>query len=401
MSVLPPEKLSALRQLIHSHVCGEELQEQIRGCVADSLAAGEEGGRVDEEAVMRVLEERGIVEQVMQSLSLSSEGGEVGGAERHGEASPSIHVEKRTGEATMSRKGEIEIQYLELHVCIYLMSLTLHAGPMDMRNLFVRVQGGRAFLDHLQHPDGACQSTLSLHVHFRGRRLHSRPVPCACEPDFQEGFLLGLCRQDRGRGKMLSYAEALSISEPVHLVVTRSNARGEMEFAGSCRFEWRSVLASDSGRIGMRLELCGRGSECKMVVGILELLVEVLPRSEEVVGEDVLATQLGVERERKAERERLFLVYAKQWWKEYLQIRPSHAQRLVKIFAQDEGGVSRAVCSFVQPLQAGRLLDGPRQAARFVSLLPFERTSSVGSSGCCAEVWSSLHTMLSQKKGVS
>ena len=31
---------------------------------------------------------------------------------------------------------------------------------------------------------------------------------------------------------------------------------------------------------------------------------------------------------------RLFLVYAKQWWKEYLQIRATHRERLVKIFAQ-------------------------------------------------------------------
>lgn len=35
-----------------------------------------------------------------------------------------------------------------------------------------------------------------------------------------------------------------------------------------------------------------------------------------------------------SERERLFLVYAKQWWKEYLQIRDTHQNRLVKIFAQ-------------------------------------------------------------------
>ena len=44
--------------------------------------------------------------------------------------------------------------------------------------------------------------------------------------------------------------------------------------------------------------------------------------------------QVNMERSRQAERERLFLVYAKQWWTEYLQIRPVHKDRLVKIFAQ-------------------------------------------------------------------
>jgi len=41
-----------------------------------------------------------------------------------------------------------------------------------------------------------------------------------------------------------------------------------------------------------------------------------------------------LERQKIAEKERLFLVYAKQWWREYLQIRPTHNSRLVKIFAQ-------------------------------------------------------------------
>ena len=100
-----------------------------------------------------------------------------------------------------------------------------------------------------------------------------------------------------------------------------------------------------------------------------------------------------------AERERLFLVYAKQWWREFLQIRASHSNRLVKIFAQDECGTNRPVCSFVCPLRAGRLLDSPRQAARFVSLLGYEHSPSVG--GGKVEMWSSLHAFLCKGKGVS
>lgn len=44
--------------------------------------------------------------------------------------------------------------------------------------------------------------------------------------------------------------------------------------------------------------------------------------------------QQSLERQRTAEKERLFLVYAKQWWKEFLEIRPSHKSKMVKIFAQ-------------------------------------------------------------------
>lgn len=44
--------------------------------------------------------------------------------------------------------------------------------------------------------------------------------------------------------------------------------------------------------------------------------------------------QQSLERQRTAEKERLFLVYAKQWWREFLEIRPSHQSKMVKIFAQ-------------------------------------------------------------------
>ena len=58
---------------------------------------------------------------------------------------------------------------------------------------------------------------------------------------------------------------------------------------------------------------------------------------------------------------------------------------------------------YVRPLRAGRLLDGgPRQAARFISLIPHEQSWSpqVGSVGSQAEVWSTRHALLSRKKGV-
>ena len=38
---------------------------------------------------------------------------------------------------------------------------------------------------------------------------------------------------------------------------------------------------------------------------------------------------------------------------QYLDIRPTHHSRLVKIFARDENGISRPVCTAVQPVHAG------------------------------------------------
>lgn len=158
------------------------------------------------------------------------------------------------------------------------------------------------------------------------------------------------------------------------------------------------------------------------------------------------------------------MVYAKQWWREFLEIRPSNQSKMVKIFAQvcyynlpkggnescentlqnnfinfrfvthvtfimpmcckenvtysepveellilqavllpkcvslqDENGVNRPVCSYVHVLRASRLLESPRQAARFVSLLAHERAPVVG-GGDKQEQWCTLMSFLCRGK---
>ena len=80
--------------------------------------------------------------------------------------------------------------------------------------------------------------------------------------------------------------------------------------------------------------VCVAGTENRVPIGILEVQVELFPKLTQVVDDRVVRAQLDLERGRQTERERLFLVYCKQWWKEYLQIRDAHKDRLVKIFAQ-------------------------------------------------------------------
>jgi len=66
----------------------------------------------------------------------------------------------------------------------------------------------------------------------------------------------------------------------------------------------------------------------------LEARLEIIPKTVDHLTSELTAAQMSLEKTKKAERERLFLVYAKQWWKEYCQIRPSQSDRRVKIFAQ-------------------------------------------------------------------
>ena len=70
------------------------------------------------------------------------------------------------------------------------------------RYLYFQIVGGKAFLEHLQEPEalpGQTTATFTVHMHFRGQRFRSRPVPCACEPDFQEGFLLEMHKWSGGK----------------------------------------------------------------------------------------------------------------------------------------------------------------------------------------------------------
>ena len=67
---------------------------------------------------------------------------------------------------------------------------------------------------------------------------------------------------------------------------------------------------------------------------MINTCLQLIPPLNESVGDDILAAQLDLEHTKSTERERLFLIYAKQWWKEYLEIREEHRTRLVKIFGQ-------------------------------------------------------------------
>ena len=72
-------------------------------------------------------------------------------------------------------------------------------------------------------------------------------------------------------------------------------------------------------------------------------------------------------------------------------IRHSHKNRLVKIFAETddrEASIYKPVCSLIQPMIADRLIETPLHAARFVSLIPFQRLEAPGKDKI--EVWHSM-----------
>ena len=71
----------------------------------------------------------------------------------------------------------------------------------------------------------------------------------------------------------------------------------------------------------------------------------------------------------------------------------------MKIFAETddrEASIYKPVCSLVQPMIADRVgnMDTPLHAARFVSLIPFQRLEAPGKDK--VEVWHSMQSFLSR-----
>ncbi|XP_048967836.1 centrosomal protein of 76 kDa isoform X9 [Canis lupus dingo] len=375
---LPPEKASELKQLIHQQLSKMDVHGRIREILAETIREelAPDQQQLSTEDLIKALRRRGIIDDVMKELNFVTDS-----VDQELPSSPKQPVCFTDRQSTLLKKTNID---------------------PTRRYLYLQVLGGKAFLEHLQEPEplpGQVCSTFTLCLHFRNQRFRSKPVPCACEPDFHDGFLLEVHRESLGDGtRMADSTTMLSISDPVHMVLIKTDIFGETTLVASYFLEWRSVLGSENGVTSLTVELMGVGTESKVSVGILNIKLEMYPPLNQTLSQEVVNTQLALERQKTAEKERLFLVYAKQWWREYLQIRPSHNSRLVKIFAQDENGINRPVCSYIKPLRAGRLLDTPRQAARFVNVLGYERAPVIGGGGK-QEQWCTLLAFLCRNKG--
>ncbi|KAG8571310.1 hypothetical protein GDO81_011589 [Engystomops pustulosus] len=375
---LPPEKATELKQIIHEQLNRMNVHSKIREVLAETIKdeLGDESHNFSEEDLIKALRRRGIIDDVMKELHFLEDGLS---REFTSTPKPAIHFVDK--EPRTLKKTNID---------------------PSRRYLHLQVLGGKAFLEHLQELDplpGQVCSTFTLSLHFRNQRFRSKPIPCACEPDFQDGFLLEVHKDSLGdASRMADATTLLSICDPIQLVLIKTDTSGETTLVASHFLEWRSVLGVDRGVTSLAVELQGVGAECKIPVGVLNVKLELYPPLTQTLSPEIVNTQLTLERQKTAEKERLFLVYAKQWWREYLQIRPSHNSRLVKIFAQDENGVNRPVCSYVRSLRAGRLLDTPRQAARFVNVLGYEKAPVVGGGGK-QEQWCTMLAFLCRNKG--
>ena len=164
--------------------------------------------------------------------------------------------------------------------------------------------------------------------------------------------------------------------------------------------EWRWILCYGSWKT--EAEFKSPSSLNNVNVGSLEMILSLVPIIDKshLLSQSSVTDQLNDERKSEIERTQDFIQYSTQWWEDYKSIRPSHASRIVKIFLPTEDReyyAYKPATSVIEPISVGRAINTPYEAARFVSLIPFERRENPG--GEKVEIWHSMHSFLSLLKG--
>ena len=78
--------------------------------------------------------------------------------------------------------------------------------------------------------------------------------------------------------KSVDVGALLSIPDKIHLVLITTDADGRTSLVSSHRLDWQRVLASEDGKLASSVELNGVGAEAKMMVGVLEINMTIVPK---------------------------------------------------------------------------------------------------------------------------
>lgn len=264
-------------------------------------------------------------------------------------------------------------------------SLDLDVIPIQLRHeilpgrryMYVKVKRGRAFVDHLE-PSGSPtiknNPSFTVDIIMKAQRERTKSVLCSCDPEVNQGFIFDLQGMQDTKSTILDISDLLGLNIPITFVVLkhstmRYNQSSTTTLLSVATLDWRKIL-SKSGSYVVTSKLMGVGSESQVPVGLLDLELTLVPSLTHPVEGHVIADQLGSLENRQAEKQRLFIAYARQWWREYTEAGTNLSSRPVRIFAMDERGKNRFVCELVQRFECGSFLNCPQEASRWVSLLP-------------------------------
>ncbi|MCQ2819117.1 MAG: hypothetical protein MJ252_17785 [archaeon] len=273
--------------------------------------------------------------------------------------------------------------------------------PKNKLGLLIKLEQGHNFIDY--DPSNNLSEEHSVQyfqfdVQFCGQRFQTKRIPTSGDFNINETFLMDF--NPLNYDVELTYNILKKNSTPVHIVLLLIDTSGNKRMISSKSIEWRWALCYGSWKI--EVDLKSPNSLNSVNVGSVEMSFSLMP----LVNKSLLLTQSSIrdqvneEKKIEIEKNQDFINYSKMWWEDYKGIRPCNANRIVKIFLPTEDReyyAFKPATSLIESIEVGRAINTPYEAARFVSLIPFERRENPG--GEKIELWHSVHTFLSVGKG--
>ncbi|KAJ3323591.1 Centrosomal protein of 76 kDa [Boothiomyces sp. JEL0866] len=250
--------------------------------------------------------------------------------------------------------------------------------------LQISLKNGRALVG-LDNVSQDPTKTLQAHFTFDSNRYSSKLVMSDIEPVFNESFKFNILQND--------FQLLIEQNPPIHIVLVQKDLSDNIKVIGVANITLQAVFYC--GRQSSLVEL-NDPLNPEMITGVLDITIELNPKANLLQKEHV---EYHFARQDKLNGQAFnqYFLYAKQWWNDFLQIRSSHAVRLVKIFANNEKGKRVSVTNFIHPLQS-RWIQTPSHAARFVSLIDYQIERNIGEFKDL-EIWNHIHTTLVTRKG--
>lgn len=268
----------------------------------------------------------------------------------------------------------------------------------NKRYIIAKVYKGTGFADYIEPRN---DEYLSLSISYQNQRYTSSPVTCSTDPVFDLTIHFEL------QGSYDTHT-MLKENEPLVLVLQKQRENERPVILSTSLVDWRELLAHNSVDIDigellnfMYLEMKPTSRLLKGSVGVINLELDFEPgfTKSELCSKLIVQNQQDSEKKLDSEAGAKFLEYAKDWDMEYKGMRKSHKNRLVKIYVEtdDRNAAYRPSCSLIYPMMADRILDSPYHAARFVSLLPFQRLEDFEKDRI--EIWNSMQAFLTRGCG--
>lgn len=352
------EKLGKIRDIIKDHIENSKVIDSIK----ENISKDKNLTLHDKNAIMKKLKAEGVLSHILHSVPVSK-------------IAPDRKVVAGVG---IKKTAGREIPHKEM---------------LDKKKkyLICKINKGASFVDFVSPKE---DEYLKISVSFMDQRYSSNPVPATTDPmfDFTVSF------------EIPSYLDPNSLvtaATPMIIVLQKQTLEERAVVLSTERIDWRDLLANNSIEVTKEMQpidLKHKGS-----LGLLYIDLDIHPylSKDQLLPSSTVRKQQDMEKKFEAEAYQQFLEYAKEWYGEYKEIRASHHKRFVKIFAEtdDRSSIYTPTCSLIYPLIANKMIDSPHHAARFVSLIPFQRLEDFDSKR--VEIWHSIQAFLTRGCGDS